>query len=389
MSASIIKQMRAGEYCYEQIEILLAQRRRVKEVIRQAENPSARSTPTSPETPPTSSGFRPSSENIIASAGLGIATSLQQAVDENLPMSPAGTPTNTPSESASSSPVRKRPSKKAKCNFQVCHSCRPFFQDRLPMNVNAVLNNEIPAVTEVEVEQLPVKDSNIIRNIGLREPSAETSIRSRGETHRDGTYEDEQTEDSTPTSVSSAWTDTSDEMTGGDVFPCPGAGRCPVHSPTEGCAYDHGFDDGHRALNHGFTADVQSHYADRSNSPHGHYDYGSEMTTDSPHGTSSTGSSISLPDALRVPLTPPTPSRGTLGFNFTEARGFSKKAGKAATICGDISDERRRSLGHYRFGMFGNDSNSSLGSEVEVQGGVALTEEAVEMRTPDIVDQDD
>lgn len=59
MSRSVIQRMRTGQYSYEQIEILLAQRRHVLDVIRQAES------------------------------------------------------------------VAK------KCNYQVCHACRPAFQDRV------------------------------------------------------------------------------------------------------------------------------------------------------------------------------------------------------------------------------------------------------------------
>lgn len=112
MSASVVRQMRAGEYSYEQIEILLAQRRHVKEVIRQAET-----------------------------VGLGISPAVLQAGNA-LVMTPAGTPYNTPAGSASSSPTKK-PVRIPRCTYQVCHACRPFFQDRLPMNVESVLNGEI------------------------------------------------------------------------------------------------------------------------------------------------------------------------------------------------------------------------------------------------------
>ena len=66
---------------------------------------------------------------------------------------------------------------------------------------------------------------------------------------------------------------------------------------------------------------------------------------------------------------------------------MTSKPGKAATVCGVLSpsmsfDHARLSVGS---DMSGKDSHSSFGSEVEVEGGVALTEEAVETGLPDIL----
>lgn len=63
------------------------------------------------------------------------------------------------------------------------------------------------------------------------------------------------------------------------------------------------------------------------------------------------------------------------------------KPGKAATVCGVLRPGMNFS--HARLSvasnMSGRDSRQSFGSEVEVEGGVALTEEAVETGLPDIL----
>ena len=84
MSASVIKQMRAGEYNADQVEILLQQRRQVIELIRRSEGTSKTSSSKSStsQAPP---------ENVIASVGAIAAPAVQQIGAPSMPMSPAGT----------------------------------------------------------------------------------------------------------------------------------------------------------------------------------------------------------------------------------------------------------------------------------------------------------
>lgn len=335
MSASIIRQMRAGEYCYEQMETLLAQRRRVKEVIRQA-------------------------EGTIPAAGLGIAPAVQQVAPSLLPMTPAGTPYNSASNSPKKSP------KKSKCNFQVCHACRPCIQDRLPMSVESVLYNEIPPVTEAEMAKLPVLNSNIMRNIGLLESPPESTMLHSQQEDVIRPPEGNVSEESTPTTATSSWSvSTEDLVADGDPTPCPGT------------------------ADHRFAPEDGADHPDRPSPSYRRIHRMRGSVTNTPSGSSSTGSSVSLPDALTAPLTPVTPSDPRFGFSFLGESRFGKKAGRAATICGDMSDERKRGREYHPFGIFGRDSNSSFGSEVEVEGGLALTEEAVETGMPDIGTDDE
>jgi hypothetical protein len=103
--------------------------------------------------------------------------------------------------------------------------------------------------------------------------------------------------------------------------------------------------------------------------------------SDTPGRTSSSASSISLPTPITMPLTPGTPTIQRFGDDI------NSKPGKAATVCGVLSPGINFSHARLSVGsdMTGQDSHDSLGSEVEVEGGVALTEEAVETGLPDIL----
>ena len=383
MSSSVLKQIRAREYNFDQIETLLEQRRHVIKIIRDTEYLSGGSTLKSSERP--SSQSQLPSRNVIASVGSTMAPAVQQTLASILPMAPAGTPTNTPSESKATTPTKSqaKAAKKQSCNFQVCHACRPFFQDRLPMSFDPVLNNEIPALTGEEMSKLKLLDPGIVRDIGLRHsPRSQFALYSQGDhqVHPGDGSGDDISEDWTPTTTTGSSAES--QLYGSfDPFPCPGAGVCPVYSEADGCAYDHGFDDGQRALTHGFNSEQDSDHSGVSYSRLRHV-RGSLRST--PGSTSSSGSSVSLPDPMIVPLTPTTSAESSL--SYTLASGLGKTA-KAATVCGVMSDDKKTPYGLGRYRISSKDSNSSLGSEIEVEGGVALTEEAVGSGMPDIADE--
>ncbi|EMC97938.1 hypothetical protein BAUCODRAFT_408497 [Baudoinia panamericana UAMH 10762] len=276
------------------------------------------------------------------------------------------------------------------CNFQVCHTCRPFFVDRLHTSFEKVLSGESPAVTEEEISCLPFLRPNIVRTLGLRYPvfPAQPSPKRQASVditaqQADGT--DEDTSDWTPTSATISESG-SESIEGIDPYPCPGAGHCPVWSRRSGCAYDTGFDDGLRASNHGFgpgpasdnTRVTPENSASRLHRLH-------VSVTDTPGGTSSTVSSISLPVTPTAPLTPlihiERPFEDELEMR-------SLRPGKAASIYGPLMDYTANH-GRLGLGIHNRDSSSSLGGAVEVEGGVALTEEAVETGMPDIITADD
>jgi hypothetical protein len=387
MSRSIVKQMRDREYSYDQIEKLLQQRRHVLDVIRKTEGTSAQST--SPPTPSKNNiKVDPPAEAIIASSGTTSALAVQPTTTIGLPMSPAGTPSNTPSTSTANTPIQyANPGKSVPCNFQICHNCRPFFPDRLHMSFDAVRNNEIPPITEEDASKLRVLDAKVVSNLGLRplplRPNLTPTVQddcdadSMAHMNQGDGYDDDTSPTDTTISDDSRFF-LRDEQ---ELLPCPGRGFCPVWSENEGCAYYNGFDDGKRAINHAMQFD-DSYNPEALQMAYQQAHHDQMATTSTPAGSSSTGSSISLPEPRIEPLTPPSPDELPFGIDLENRLS---KVGKAATVCGVLTKDSEYSEDLSEPRIEDKDSNSSLGDEVEVDGGVALTEEAVERGVPDIV----
>lgn len=285
-----------------------------------------------------------------------------------------------------------------RCNYMCCHACRPYMHDRIHFCLDTVLKSEQPPLTDEEAKTLPVLDAKVLRNVNVK-PSGASPYRlgiTRSEAsvdltlqQRDGAQDGEI--DWTPTTddSSSIYDDDNDEFNG-DAFPCPGPGICPVYSRNSGCAYDVGFDDGQRAINHSFARPTEAGAArddehltpDRARYRLPRIDGSIDMQS-TPLGRSSTTSSISLPTPTTIPLTPITPVEESFGDILAGRLG---KPGRAATVSGALSPtigigKSRLSVGTE---MTGKTSKSSLGRELEVEGGVALTEGAVESRLPDI-----
>jgi hypothetical protein len=367
----IVQGIRDGVYSFEQVDRLIEQKKHLLATIRKQENPTGGTTPKPAQIMPRGVAMV---ESIISSVGMSAGA----------PSEATATTAASPNESASGAhPSRE---KKLTCSFQVCHTCRPFFQDRLYMSFEQVFSGHMPAVTEEEIAQLPMFNAAIVQNLGLRiqtSPLPLTGTPGDLNIHQTDGPDEEDTTDWTPTSATITESDCekADEP---ELHPCPGAGVCPVFSRYSGCAYESGFDDGLRALHHGFgpSPDLSrmtpENSASRLRRVRG-------SISDTPGGSTSTTSSISLPTPSTVPLTPITP----VDESFEDSLMMRlAKPGKAATICGPLLEQKRQS-GRYGLGLRGKDSNSSLGSEVEVEGGVALTEEAVETGVPDILTDDE
>lgn len=367
MSQSIIKGIRAGDYDIDQVEKLIKQRENVIRTINEQEARLKESSGAVSATSP--------AQNIIASVGSTAPTSNCRN-SAALPMSPAGTPANTPFDSHATTPVKSEDQDtsryKYNCTFQVCHACRPFFQDRMYASFDSVMNEEGPPVTPEEWRSLPVANARILSNIRQPEeprplplpniarsqPSMDIVTQSTSEVDDD---------------ISVDWSDSdhpSDRLDSSELYPCPGAGQCPVWSRYSGCAYDTGFDDGRRAMNHGFFGEFDADRLTPENS-HSQLRHMTGSVTNTPIGTSSTASSLSLPTPTTSNLAPLLPE--------SDMEDSSGKSAKAKSVCGEFDAYDRK------VGLSRKPSSSSLGSEVEVEGGVALTEEAVESGTPDII----
>lgn len=357
MSPSIVRGIRAGDYSSQQVVKLLKQKQDLIEAIKKKELAAAESTSMSVRL------VKSDSLNIISSVGTSAPP--QNGGMSLLPMTPAGTPLNTPAESSASTPNKQtaQPTNKkpqnTKCTYKVCQTCRPLFQDRMFSSFEAVLNGEVPDLTDKDLQCLPVMDSNIAANFGIRPAVTPISSGSNSKDNimRDGNVsEDDISVDWTPTECTDSF---SEQLNSAELYPCPGPHQCPVYSRYSGCAYDTGFDDGQRAFNHGFMSVNEVDRMTPENLRH------LRMLD-----TSSTASSLSLPTPATAPLTP------LLSTDEAFAATLKRKLGKAKSSHFPSTVLRTR------------DSNSSFGSEVEVQGGVALTEEAVGRGMPDILTDD-
>ncbi|KAF1837728.1 hypothetical protein BDW02DRAFT_586384 [Decorospora gaudefroyi] len=61
-----------------------------------------------------------------------------------------------------------RDTKPPGCSYKVCHTCRPYYRDRLYISFEAVLAGGFPPMKRDDMEQLPTKSVQIMRTIGLK-----------------------------------------------------------------------------------------------------------------------------------------------------------------------------------------------------------------------------
>ncbi|KAL5374688.1 hypothetical protein PMIN06_007520 [Paraphaeosphaeria minitans] len=54
------------------------------------------------------------------------------------------------------------------CQIVACHACRPYFRDRISMSFDAVFKDEVLPIQPAEANLLPVKSAQTIRNISCR-----------------------------------------------------------------------------------------------------------------------------------------------------------------------------------------------------------------------------
>jgi hypothetical protein len=407
----VITSIRAGEYTDEQATRLIRQKIDLIKVIKKAKRSSAR----------LASHFNFCNDafrNVITQAGNGTpvktvvppgtttAQGLQAGTLGVLPPTPCKTPhdgSTSPAGVSSPTESPRRPTVRnnsPKCNFHICSTCRPYFRDRMYASFESAYNDELPHLTQEQLNNLPIINPRVARNIGLR-PTPITPTYSPGDsvdvTHQNSLETDEisvnwsptDTEEETSRSSSFATDNISPKASRApsDLYPCPGPHHCPVYSRHSGCAYDLGFDDGRRAANHGYVAESETDIGPLSiDTSIPSFRFNLERAGD---GSSSTASSVSLP-------TPTTTTKGGIGlapllpsehddddddaawFNVTLRKKMTGTKAKSAVVLGrnddfggnlrirDSSRDSRRSF-----------SSASEGSEVEVDGGVALTEEAV------------
>ena len=144
IGASVIEGMRSGDYTIDQIDKLIEQKRHVLAVIRHEENPAGTDTPEM-QLQRTKSTRQCTLEGVISSVGTSVVPIVPPLSDLRRKTKPGKTDTSDMSRDATPK-VKQQP-----CNFQVCHTCRPFFKDRLYQSFEQVLSGCEPPVTELSL----------------------------------------------------------------------------------------------------------------------------------------------------------------------------------------------------------------------------------------------
>jgi hypothetical protein len=276
------------------------------------------------------------------------------------------------------------------CALKACHACRPYYRDRVYISLESVLTGDFPPLTPEDMQKLPVKSAQIMRTIGLtHQASSSSSIH-----------------DSTPPSLP-----TSTSLTTSTDAP-------PTTSTTTSVSSDTTFQTTQTDLD-----EISAQRRPR----HRFYKMGRRTSTDIARDlslqnsrltrqglktafqgifrpsreSSSTGSNITLP----LPRTGTVREPKEVGeFDLPALRKVRKEKEKNDVKNGtyrggfeDVHVAGKTLFGGHAFttsaGLATDSSESdfsvyscaSEGSEVEVDGGVALTEEAVETHTPNVL----
>lgn len=403
MHPYIVKGIREREYTVSQVNKLVGQKENVFATIKAEDGSSSTCTPTDH---PQIQGQQRDSAFISAVN----ACAAEHGIARNgMPLTAANTSTSHPASNTNTTPTKSGAIFTRHCTFMVCHSCRPFFIDRTYMSFETAMSGQRTALTEKEMLHLPLLDPFITRHLGLQSrplPELPQTLQTQDSTNMTAvlTTTDDDTDDLSPDTAMT--TDSELEtLDMREAYPCPGRFHCQYWNPLHGCAYDNGFDDGLRALNHGFGPDPDLCRMTPENSTNSlRFAFGSIADTPGSMTSTTTSNSIPTPKTPSIIVTPMPTMDGEQSFGDSPHLRLSR-VGKAASVSGarlDTIDEvfgepspRAASfLGVGLHGKISDDifgrplrnrlSSSSVGSEVSVEGGVALTEEAVVNASPDV-----
>ena len=255
------------------------------------------------------------------------------------------------------------------CYFKCCHRCRPFLRERLPMSIESVLNGEVKAITLQETHHLPIMRAAFAQGF----PTGVVSFPLRSF----------QSNDSMNLLLHTPNDDT--------------ASSSDLDSPTDSRCSDEVSDDELEQRLHRLVTGSDSDSAMKPSTWPDSAWVGNRNTFALPKlrrisgsinsscpRTASSASSLSLPSSFSPP-TPSTPRHqqdiDPEDFDIPLANITLRKRANTAN--------RRSGRLNVGLGIMGHSNNStdSFGSEIEVDGGVALTEEAVGMQMPDIMTQ--
>ncbi|KAF2104414.1 hypothetical protein NA57DRAFT_51241 [Rhizodiscina lignyota] len=323
-SRSVVENARNGLYTAEQLQILVTQKKRMWETLHAQE---AMRNVNDALMFAMSGNFKPTPTSAFARS-----------------MSSPGRRSSVRKESPARYRLRNNRSQAAQCTFQVCHGCRPYYIDRCFTSFEAVFAAEEEPITETESRLLPVRDVGILRKIGLRVPRISISNSSGLSTIS-----------TMPTqSISSE--------------------EYEIYDEPRAIAEDLSFADLSSRRN------VASAKGGLSSSRTQLKRTLSDILRDKRLSSSSDQSNVTLP----------LEGTGALRDLDECAEDFDislfRKINRGDTLS-PLTHSLRRSTTRLPLRPIAFEDASFYGEEVEVDGGVALTEEAVETHTPDIITQ--
>lgn len=286
-------------------------------------------------------------------------------------------------------------SQSAVCAFRACHTCRPYYRDRVYISFEAVVAADFPPVSKVEAQSLPTKSAQVIRSIDASQHSSATHV-----AHKESPFPTQTTitfADSTnaPHTASTTASDSSEltfKTTQTDVDELRALRRPRRRF----------YNIGHRS-----SGEIAR---DLSRIPPLLSRQGLKTAMQAifhpGRDSSSSGSMITLPVPRTGTVRDSSATRPVGDFdigalrrvrrqkerneirNGTYTGGYEDVGSAAATIKSNTAHSPHSSDGE---GSYSSDSDFSVysciseGSDDEVEGGVAFTEEAIDSRTPDIL----
>lgn len=227
------------------------------------------------------------------------------------------------------------------CRFKTCHRCRPYLCDRSWASFEAVYLGEARPLTMVDRYTLPIKDARIARTLGLQRPATPTHNFPYTET--------------TPTSATS-------------------------NSTMDSSDYSSDWEDEFDSQHHTDTTGTTFIYSQHRRAYTPTLRRVSRSISDTPSLSSASTNSLRTLATSSTARTSPLPLLDDEEeFDLSLATGRSKPRSEMPW-----SAYRPHNLDAV---VLQKSSEESLvvGAEMEVEGGVALTEEAVRTHTPDIL----
>ncbi|PNS19228.1 hypothetical protein CAC42_2405 [Sphaceloma murrayae] len=333
ISHSVMSQYDAGLYTPAQIKKIKDQKRHLHRVLVGEVNRENAGRYASPPTIPLRGGSRTRDSSPIAHYGGDLSSA---AAHSPLHGKPATATRNF-----------SKPDIDQTCRFKCCHRCRPFYEDRMYTSIEAAFDDKIPQISAEEATKLHVLDARVLKKIS-HNPLRTAEVTSSNTDSHDFALE-------SPRDLSSEYSSVSLSSSGSWSSlgkPC----RDPGHILSQSSSS---------------SSPVTSPTASTLTSP---------RTTLSSHSLPITPLS-----SYEWPGTPLSPSR----WDRSKLHG-ARFIQTGIVPCRD--DERQTTPGaspnHSLDGKFRSnpviEHESSEGEEVEVDGGVALTEEAVDRRLPNV-----